>query len=501
MVLNFYVAFRSLHGQSLFVKMVPAAASEFGGEIELPLQFLNESYWHLSLKTSELPFKDECTYSYIFRDINTGEVKEFCKHSLLNFKKLKHKRFNIIDEWRDANPYENVFSSKPFSAILNQAEKVKVTDSKNPTHIFRVTAPALAGGKVVCITGAGKKLKDWDTSSPLMMERKGDVWQIRLNLSKEKFPLAYKLGIYDLRLQTMQYESGDDRRLPEVTEKDSITLLQHSLNTAQDRWRAAGVNVQLSSLKTATSWGVGDFTDLNELTNWTKAVGMRMIQLLPINDTTSTHTDKDSYPYSAVSAFALHPVYLNVQKLANALGVKFEPNILQQAAALNAKPSLHYSEVVALKLEAIKILFEKDKASFKDDFDWFAFFELNRHWLVPYAAYCYLRNKNKTADYNTWQQYADFDEAAIQDLVSPDNDFYDEIAIHYYTQYHLHLQLKDAVDYAHKAGVIIKGDLPIGVGRYSADAWMYRSLFHMDMQAGAPPDAFATKGQNWSFPT
>ncbi len=175
--------------------------------------------------------------------------------------------------------------------------------------------------------------------------------------------------------------------------------------------------------------------------------------------------------------------------------------MMAEIKTLNEKTSLHYEEVLTLKQSAIKLLYDKDKQSFKDDLDWFGFFDLNRHWLVPYAAYCYLRDKNKTANYNTWGDHESFDEDAVQALVSPENDFYDEVAIHYFTQYHLHLQLKDAVDYAHKSGVIIKGDLPIGVGRHSADAWMYRSLFHMDMQAGAPPDAFATKGQNWSFPT
>ncbi|HNP54585.1 MAG TPA: 4-alpha-glucanotransferase, partial [Ferruginibacter sp.] len=104
-------------------------------------------------------------------------------------------------------------------------------------------------------------------------------------------------------------------------------------------------------------------------------------------------------------------------------------------------------------------------------------------------------------DYSQWGAYSVYDEDKIQELVSVDQPHYESIAIHYFTQYHLHLQLLDAVQYAHKKEVIIKGDLPIGVGRHSVDTWMYPHLFHMDMQAGAPPDAFATKGQNWSFPT
>ncbi len=502
MTLNFYVGFRSLHGQSLVVKIIAPSKNDVAQQIELPLQYLNESYWHLAVKASELGIGDELTYSYIFRDSNNGEVKEFCKNSRVALKKIKQKKIDIIDEWKDEAAFENVFSSKPFATVFNKIkEKVKVADTKSPTHIFSVQADNLASGKAICLAGTGKKLGDWDTEKPLLLELKNGQWHLRLNLAKEKFPLEYKLGVYDLRLHKMDFEAGENRVLPVPSEKESLSFLNHTIDTSKVRWRAAGVNIQLSSLKTAKSWGVGEFTDLNLFTDFTKAAGMRLIQLLPINDTTATHTNKDSYPYSAVSAFALHPIYLNVQKLATALGVQFSKEMLAEVALLNAKSSLQYEEVTALKKEAVEQLYNKDKASFKDDFDWFAFFDLNRHWLVPYAAYCYLRDKNQTADYNTWAQYASFDEDAIQELVSPENDFYDEIAIHYYTQYHLHLQLKSAVDYAHKAGLVLKGDLPIGVGRYSADAWMYRSLFHMDMQAGAPPDAFATKGQNWSFPT
>jgi 4-alpha-glucanotransferase len=75
------------------------------------------------------------------------------------------------------------------------------------------------------------------------------------------------------------------------------------------------------------------------------------------------------------------------------------------------------------------------------------------------------------------------------------------IALHYFIQYHLHCQLKEATEYAHANGIILKGDLAIGVYRHGADTWRQPELFHLDVQAGAPPDAFAAKGQNWGFPT
>ncbi len=497
MVINFYVGFRSEYNQSITIKIVIGEKA-----IELPLHYLNESYWHATIKTAAIDIADEFEYSYIYRDANSGDQKEFCKNTLVNIKKLDAKKLDITDEWKQEEIYPDVFASRPFATVLNQVkEKIKVSGTKNPTHIFKVKAPALAAGKLVCITGNNKKLKNWDTEKPLLMEHKKNHWLIKLNLSKENFPVEYKLGIYDIHTQQMFFEAGGNRILPAVAEKETLSILHHTIDTSGHLWKGTGVNIPVSSLRSQKSWGVGDFTDLNLLTDISKATGIKLIQLLPINDTTSTHTNKDSYPYSAVSAFALHPVYLNVQKLATALALTFPDEMLQQVKELNAKKSLYYEEVLKIKNEAIRQLYQKDKDDFKNDLDWFGFFDLNRHWLVPYAAYCYLRDKNNTADYNTWGPYETFNEEAIQELVSPENEFYDEVAIHYFTQYHLHLQLKDAVDYAHKSGIIIKGDLPIGVGRYGADAWMYRNLFQMDMQAGAPPDAFATKGQNWSFPT
>jgi 4-alpha-glucanotransferase len=502
MIINFYVGFSSEYGQSIAIKMVGFTKDGVVASIELPLHFLNDAYWHLAFDASLHDLSDEFEYTYIFRDNTRNEEKEFCKNTPISLHKLKLKQLDIVDEWKDVEYYNDVFSSIPFAKVFNQnPSKFKETESKHPTHVFKVKAPALASGKMICLTGSNKKMKDWDIKNPLLLDQKKQYWVLKLNLSKEHFPIEYKLGVYDLASGTMQYEDGNNRVLPNAAEKDSLTVLHHAIDTTKNRWRGAGINIPVSALKSESSWGVGDFTDLNLLTDLSKEMGLRMIQLLPINDTTSTHTNKDSYPYSAVSAFALHPIFLNVQQLAKSLSVQIPESILNEVAVFNAADSLYYEEIQAIKKTAIRSLFEKDKALFKDDLSWFTFFDLNRHWLVPYAAYCYLRDKNGTADYNTWTEFSDYNEEEIQELVSPENEFYDDIAIHYYTQYHLHLQLKDAVEYAHKSGIIIKGDLPIGVGRHSCDAWMYRSLFHMDMQAGAPPDAFATKGQNWSFPT
>jgi 4-alpha-glucanotransferase len=112
-----------------------------------------------------------------------------------------------------------------------------------------------------------------------------------------------------------------------------------------------------------------------------------------------------------------------------------------------------------------------------------------------------LRDKFQTSDFNQWPAYRTFNPAAIDSLAAENSPVHDEIALSYFIQFHLHLQLKEAAEFAHANGIILKGDIPIGVYRHGADAWQYPELFHMDVQAGAPPDAFAAKGQNWGFPT
>ncbi|MES2851053.1 MAG: 4-alpha-glucanotransferase, partial [Bacteroidota bacterium] len=221
---------------------------------------------------------------------------------------------------------------------------------------------------------------------------------------------------------------------------------------------------------------------------------------LPVNDTTATHTWTDSYPYAAISAFALHPLFLNLEKVAGktAAVVKTWKKTKEE---LNALPEVDYEAVLNFKYAAIKGLYEKQKDKFKEDIQYFEFFDMNRHWLVPYAAFCYLRDKYKTSDYNQWKTHNVYDEDTIQELADPSQKHYDSIALHYFTQYHLHLQLKEATAYAHKNGIIVKGDLPIGIYRYGCDAWMAPELYNMNAQAGAPPDDFAIKGQNWGFPT
>ncbi|MEL7122131.1 MAG: 4-alpha-glucanotransferase [Bacteroidota bacterium] len=153
------------------------------------------------------------------------------------------------------------------------------------------------------------------------------------------------------------------------------------------------------------------------------------------------------------------------------------------------------------KWKLIKEIFSKKAKEILADENLQQFIGAESEWLVPYAVFCYLRDKNQTADFSQWKDHNVYHQEEINQLIDPDSESYLEIAIHYFVQYHLHIQLVEAVEYSHSKGIALKGDIPIGIYRHSADAWYDPELYFMDMQAGAPPDDFSRKGQNWGFPT
>jgi 4-alpha-glucanotransferase len=226
-----------------------------------------------------------------------------------------------------------------------------------------------------------------------------------------------------------------------------------------------------------------------------------MIQLLPVNDTTSKHTRADSYPYAAISAFALHPIYASIETIAGKKHAKHIKSYLSRKDELNASTGVQYEAVMELKWDALTTLYQSMKDEVFKEAEYENFFLENKSWLVPYAAYSFLRDKYGSPDTSTWGKYALFNDELINALCAPVAENFDAIALHFFIQYQLHLQLKNAHDYANNKGIILKGDIAIGVHRNGADTWTQPSLYNLNMQAGAPPDDFAVKGQNWGFPT
>ncbi len=258
--------------------------------------------------------------------------------------------------------------------------------------------------------------------------------------------------------------------------------------------RCAGTAIPVFSLRSRNSFGVGEFNDLKLMADWAAATGQKVLQLLPVNDTTMTGTWIDSYPYSANSIYALHPQFLNLTEA----GVPADEDYIRLRDELNSLPAIDYERVNSEKDRLMRESFKATGRSVCATKKYKAFVAENSHWLLPYAAFRILTARFGTADFSKWEDWSKYDQSAVEDLLKKEKQ---ECNYHCFIQYHLHCQLTEARNYAHSRGVYLKGDLPIGISPTSADAWASPELFHLDSQAGAPPDAFATKGQNWGLPT
>ena len=231
-------------------------------------------------------------------------------------------------------------------------------------------------------------------------------------------------------------------------------------------FRGVGTAIPVFSLRTADDFGIGEFRDLRPVVDWAAATGQCILQLLPVNDTTRKGEWADSYPYSPVSTFALHPLYMHLQDL----GIKEDAAFKKAQAALNALPELDYPRVFKAKMAYIRKAFEARGAKDLASPACRKFIKDNAAWLPEYAEFCARRDK-KEPEYYCWMQF------------------------------HLDRQFCQEVDYARAKGVSLKGDLPIGVSADSAEAYWHPELFNLDSSTGAPPDYFSTDGQNWGFPT
>ncbi len=504
MVFHFYLRFSTQYGQSLWISGSCAALGSDDAAAAVPLHYLSNEFWYAAVEVADAKDVDSINYRYILRQAGGNDIAEWGDDRVVDTHALTVKDVVLMDTWSHAGNAEHAFFTQPFQQVLLPKPAVAKTKvRKTVTHEMRVKAPLLGPNEVICISGSGKALGEWETAKPILANRVGNWWVMPINFAKEMFPVAYKYGVYNVADNTfVSFENGPNRTLPGEGAGKTLTIVHDGfVQLPAPQWRGAGLAIPVFSLRSKNSFGTGEFADIKLLADWAEQTGLKLVQLLPINDTTATHSNQDSYPYAAVSAFALHPIFINLEKMAGKEHAKALAPFKEQQKALNAKAELDYAAVMEAKWAAIKILFQLKKADWHDQTDYFEFFELNRHWLVPYAAFCYLRDKHGTAVYANWPTHQVYNEDEVQELVASTQDFYDEVAIHYFIQYYLHLQLKEATAYCHKKGIIVKGDLPIGIYRHSCDAWVQPELYNMDAQAGAPPDDFAIKGQNWGFPT
>ncbi|MBO5195186.1 MAG: 4-alpha-glucanotransferase, partial [Bacteroidales bacterium] len=428
----------------------------------------------------------------VVRDGNTIR-SEWKKHLLVLPEASAAKTVTLNDRWNE-RPADAPFYSSAFTkAIFGRHKETRrnASGKKDANLMFRISAANVRPDEVLALAASSKELGAWTKLIPFD-ESAFPSWSLALNVSE---PFAYKIVIADRRtLAPVAWEEGENRWFAAVPQKDELVVEAVQAVFSGRDWKGAGTAIPVFSLRTEEDFGVGEFYDLKKMVDWAAATGQGILQLLPINDTTMFGTWEDSYPYNPNSTFALHPQYINLP----AAGVKADEEYLALQKELNSLAQIDYERVNHAKIDLLKKAYAKTFKKLSTTASYKAFVEKNASWLIPYAAFCVLRDLNGTPDFSKWKGFAKYSRKKVAEFCAANQA---DIDFWCFVQYHLDRQLSEVCEYAHSKGVVFKGDLPIGISRTSVDAWLYPELFHMDSQAGAPPDAFSADGQNWGFPT
>ncbi len=508
MKIRFKISFKTRWGQQL---LVSGNFPELGnGDFKkaLRLNFSDNNYWEGETIVNSDQI-EKLGYRYILFDEDSNNfTEEWGEYRKIPKYNNKTDYLFLIDSWNSATAIENIFLTSPFRNVLMKDEHESETKIKpeTPTHIFKVQTPFLKKNESICIIGNCEVLGNWSVHKPKLLQYNEEgFWTCNLNLKKlQKTSISYKYGIFNTESGNFSYfEQESDRTIEILNSSKILTIINDGfVRMTTPGWRGAGVGLPVFSIRTKNSFGTGDFADLKLLIDWAKHVGLKLIQVLPLNDTTGTHTDADVLPYAAISAFALNPLFLNLPAIGKlSANNELQKEFIELQPRLNALERVEFLDVINFKFKYARELYFLNKEKFLGDKNFQTFFAKNEYWLVPYSVYCVMRDKFGTPDYKQWNEFSKFDVKIIGQLAAPESSYFDEVAVNYFIQYHLHCQLSDAANYAHEKGVILKGDIPIGVNRNSVDTWVSPQLFNMHKQAGAPPDMFAVKGQNWELPT
>ena len=475
MKLKFSIRYRTAWGESLHVSIAYHSQDGTVKQYNLLMQTEDGELWTLetaALESRQHPLS-HIVYIYQVEDADGNVLRREWDLVPRVYHFDTSKDYIFPDQWRDLplpyHLYTNAYLTMVHGRTDEHVEALRLPLFRR-TITFRVSAPQLQPGQAVAICGSHPAIGSWNTSRYLRMEYAGQhEWMLTVNALGMLFPIEYKYVVVDDETHAfVAWEEGDNRTTGDMEMVDGQVLVLYGehLRLKEQTWRAAGVAVPVFSLRSEHSYGVGDFGDLKLLVDWAVLTGMRVIQLLPVNDTTVSHHWQDSYPYNIISVFALHPHYIDLEAAGTLKSKQVMTQFRRRQQELNALPYSDYEAVDRVKQEYLLQLFEEQKKTVTASKEYKDFVHDNKAWLKPYAAY---RAEDE--------------------------------AFTYYLQYLLHTQLKSAADYARSKGVILKGDLPIGVNRESVETKEHSEFFHIDSQTGAPPDAFTSQGQNWGFPT
>jgi len=280
-----------------------------------------------------------------------------------------------------------------------------------------------------------------------------------------------------------------------------------------DLWatKSSGFLIPLFSVRTNNSLGIGDIGDLYPLIDWAAGHGQRIIQLLPINDTSPS----DASPYAAISSFAVNPLYIDISRIKEISKSPSAKLLMKEWEADGTIENLKRSrkiDYLAVRAVKMALLAEAFSVFWKGDFlkntrkagDFNQFMEGEKGWIDDYAHFRVMKEEFGGLD---WRQWTDcLKKREPKALAEYEEKNLERITFYKWLQWIFSKQWDEMRSYAHDKGVYLMGDISFYPGVDSAEVWAQPSIFQMnedfDLMAtsGAPPDQFSADGQNWGTP-
>lgn len=499
----FNIAYNTEFGEDLTLNIINKSSEE----TQYRMRTGDGKLWTCNLQLDVSADSHICYYYSVVRGENNVIRKEWTvMPHRFDANMTKDARITLYDRW-NVMPEDSYLYSSAFTDCLRRRRMgLAHFLGKGAMLRVKVRAPQLRSNERLWLVGSDTALGAWNPRKGIAMyEHNYNEWVADIDLRTLRVrTFEFKFVAIDVPTgKEIIWEDRYNRKmtLPEVGDDEVMVVEQETALFAICNVKCAGTLVPVFSLRTETDFGVGDFGDLKKMIEWVAKTRQRVLQLLPVNDTTSTHDWTDSYPYNCISIFALHPQYADLTALPPLKDVKKRAAFEALRQELNALGQIDYVRVNDAKNAYLREIYAQEGEKTLSSAAFKAFFAKNERWLVPYAGYCLLRDEFGTADFSKWTGYESFDGKDCKELPSSHLKPHEDVAFYYYVQFVLASQLASAHEYARSNGVILKGDIPIGVSRFSCDVWQEPRYFNMSGQAGAPPDDFSVNGQNWGFPT
>ena len=500
MRIAFNLEYQTTFGEELALNILTDGKTE-----QHKMTTLDGYHWLCELSKA-VKTKTHIDYFYsVMRGDEQARCEWLTEPHRLEFVATKGARYTVYDHWIDIPEDSYLYSSAFTECVAARERHMSEETAYGKTVRLKVRAPQLRWNERLAVIGGGEALGDWEAKRALnMAEHENNEWVITLDADKLPETIEFKFVSLDEEIDvTPLWENGMNRtvKIPKLEEGEVVVYELSQAFFPVYPWKGAGTVIPIFSLRSEGSFGVGDFGDLQKMIDWCAKTRQRVLQVLPINDTNMTFTWQDSYPYNSISIYALHPQYTDFRQLPQLKDQERKAYYDALQKELNALPQINYERMNNAKMAYLRELYAQEGSKMMKTEAFKQFFEQNKEWLVPYAAFCHYRDLYGTPVFTEWPDHKTFTAKEREAMSKSTTKIYKEVAFWYFVQFNLDQQMRAAHAYARKQRVILKGDIPIGISRDGVEAWVEPRYFNLNGQAGAPPDAFSADGQNWGFPT